>query len=510
MKNPGPALSSEQLGGEDAIPPEFRAAMQRKTTQQARPNPDTPEALSPIIVESKVETNRTDERVRTTVTKAPGPIILRSVNTNDQGQPVQIVRTMDTTDELTPPTPPDATTNVAVRDLGNGQSIEEVSVEGTYDENGNFIPGVFSGNLFSKEKPSVIPQDFQPSFPQITTRIDEAGTAVPPTLSPDELQESQEQISQFKKRTQITTQPIPELFTGSELNGTEFTQYGIANVTRRLSLDADVDPILHDLTTEQTTRELGNGLTIKEDHWLQSSPPIISSERDPVYLIKYTTRKEFVPLNVANSSLFSVAGNTSTLIEYQSFDTIKQIQLTTKIEVDSLPPDKEWFEYGQHSFPDELLSYGVQTKVIVEVSASVSSSGGDAVTTTTQRYETFLNLDIREGYSGPVLMKVTEKFSMGPPQESDIPTVVQWAPQGHVVLISANYGSGSDVLVAGRQVTIPPCLHSTITNSSITPNSIAATEPPELPHGDYIVKHVESVPWRLGVWRTTIYEMKVP
>ena len=62
-QNPGKKLFFSQFGGEQPIPPEFIAAMDRKEEVQPVNNEVEPEALSDTIIESSVKTDRTNERV---------------------------------------------------------------------------------------------------------------------------------------------------------------------------------------------------------------------------------------------------------------------------------------------------------------------------------------------------------------------------------------------------------------------------------------------------------------
>lgn len=212
MANPGKKLYFSRFGGEQPIPPEFIAAMERWETKQSLGESKTgPEELSDTVVESRVETDRTNERIRVTIGKKPGVVgPLLDFRTTDTGQGVQVEATLFRTGTKGYPVPQTATTNVVVKDLGNGWSIQEIATEGSW-VNGVFVPGIFSGNVFEKAKDKVIPPRFTSDIPVVTTRIDEEGTAEMPELTGDELRERQEQISQFKKRTEISSQPNPEL-----------------------------------------------------------------------------------------------------------------------------------------------------------------------------------------------------------------------------------------------------------------------------------------------------------
>lgn len=259
-KNKGPKLYFSQFGGEQPIPPEFIAAMERAEEVQAVPDDVTPEALSDTIVESSVKTDRTDERVRRTVKKKAGNITLSAIRTNDQGQPVQVVRTLYPTG--TTPTVSTATKKVAVQDLGNGWSIEEVATEGSY-VGGVFTEGVFTNNLYQREVPNPYPEEFRASLADVTTRADSAGTAVDPTLSGNELRETQEQISDGKKRITITSKAnLGSPITHDKHRETNQFKQDVT-VTRKLTDTGDTTPTATALKDVAQT-QISDGLKIVE------------------------------------------------------------------------------------------------------------------------------------------------------------------------------------------------------------------------------------------------------
>lgn len=178
-KGKGPKLYFSQFGGEQPIPPEFIAAMERKEEVQPVPNDIGPEALSDTVIESKVETNRTDERVRKTVKKKTGNIVLRAIHTNDQGLPVQVTRTLYPTGS-TPTDSSAITSEIAVHDLGNGWSIEEYSVDGAYIS-GVFVPGYVDqpGQEYDKRL-DLVPATFTDTTVALGTDIGTPRTTIDP------------------------------------------------------------------------------------------------------------------------------------------------------------------------------------------------------------------------------------------------------------------------------------------------------------------------------------------
>lgn len=276
-KNPGTKLFFSRFGGEQPIPPEFIAAMQRYEEEQSVPNEEGPEELSDTIVESEVKTDRANERSRRTIKKKPGPVgPLASVSTNDQGRPVQLQRTLVNID--TKPVISTATRTAAEHNLGNGWKIQEVAIEGYYI-GGVFTEAVFGANKFTREVPNVTPTKFRVGIPDITTRVDEAGIAVDPTLTAGEFRESQEQITQDKKRTEITTQAalhLPRILDqGRETNSqgqdvvvtetllADGTVADVSTVTKEVSVEQLGDGTKHMVTKEKPTTAPEVGYTVE-------------------------------------------------------------------------------------------------------------------------------------------------------------------------------------------------------------------------------------------------------
>lgn len=262
LKNSGPLLTSKWVGGESPIPPEFIAAMERGLLIQENPTDIEPTALGDTVVESSVVQERTDERKKTTITKKPGAISLQKINTDDSGQPVQLTQTLYLTGSIATPIPT-ATKNVAVRDLGNGYSISEVAVSGTY-VGGVFTPGIFAHANYGAEVPDVIPEKFRAIVPLITSYQDELGTVdETPTLATGELQRSEEQINEFVKRVVIHYMDPASLpktlidYTTDDLGQT-------TQLKQTLYLTGSLTPALPTATRKVTIRDLGNGYSIYE------------------------------------------------------------------------------------------------------------------------------------------------------------------------------------------------------------------------------------------------------
>jgi hypothetical protein len=197
-KNPGPKLFFSRFGGEQPIPAEFIAAMERAEEVQAVPNDVQPENLSDTVVESAVETNRTNERVLRTVKKKPGVITLFAYGTTADGQQVRITRSLVPTGTFVI-APATATAQAEGRDLGNGWTIQEYAETGTWN-NGVFVPEVFAGKAFSAERSDVTPVKFRVAVSTETEEETVIGTATAPTLGTGDLVKTEQQVTKFTKR----------------------------------------------------------------------------------------------------------------------------------------------------------------------------------------------------------------------------------------------------------------------------------------------------------------------
>lgn len=271
-KNPGPVLTSEQLGEHTQIPPEFIAAM-NLTVTSVKVSPDVaPDALSDTVIYSVCEQVQINERKKTTYKKKPGPIVLRDIRNDQDGQPVQVVRTLFQTGTQTP-TQPTATVRAATQDLGNGWSIEEVSTEGVYDDNGNFVPSVFSGVRYEVSIPDVVPEEFRVAVPTTRTDTTVSGLATTPILQLGDLKRVEEQIDEFKKRTTVVTRSgvtLPVSLAEKETNQVK----QVVSKTRTYRLAGS--DTLPSATQDVEVQNLGDGRVIET---VRAVPSVFAANR---------------------------------------------------------------------------------------------------------------------------------------------------------------------------------------------------------------------------------------
>lgn len=128
----------------------------------------------------------------------PGPA-LSGVLVTDKGQLATI--TTQVVAPGTTVTPTALTVSASVKPDSKGKSVLE-KVE---------VPEVFGEKNFSKEVPDPAPQKFRVAIPTATTEETIAGIAAEPTLGTGELAKSEQQVTQFTKRTKKTSRSKTDL-----------------------------------------------------------------------------------------------------------------------------------------------------------------------------------------------------------------------------------------------------------------------------------------------------------
>lgn len=201
-KNKGPTLYFSQFGGERPIPEQFIAAMDRAEERTKVPIDSELPELSDEIVEARFDPRyeNTNEKWLVVVRKKAGVIgPLLDRRTTDQGQSVQVEATMfRTKDDSFVRSFPSSTQDVSVKDLGNGWSIQEVAVAGTWVD-GVFVPGIFQGIELSTRREDPIPNALSSGLPVREVQSIVEGTVAQPTLGANDLTASQRQLAQSKK-----------------------------------------------------------------------------------------------------------------------------------------------------------------------------------------------------------------------------------------------------------------------------------------------------------------------
>lgn len=180
--------------------------------------------------------------------------------------------------------------------------------------------------------------------------------------------------------------------------------------------------------------------------------------------------------------------------ELQPVSKFKSILIISTVDPSSFPADKTWLSTIRHSFPDIVTD--------LQVLAATDGAGNYALA---QAY-TLLG-----GYAGPCDARFTEFFKTAGGYAAFTPTATtKFIPQGPQYFF---YSAAPRIW----EFRVPMSLHAAFTptaagSTAVFPNAtnIPATVPPGYASGDWIVVEVTPEKWRLGTWKITMVEVKVP
>lgn len=213
------------------------------------------ENIDGVITETSYEAYNESLSIKIVQTyKVNGPLLVGKT-TNNEGQLVTVTRQRKGAKNYTPPS------LTATRTVEANREDAESLVEQLVD-----APSVFSGEVRSAEKPDNVPQKFRPTKPLITEEKSITGTVVTPTFEPIqgkvELSKSEQQITEFVKRTKTSSRDISK---ETILKGYQFVSElggGTANVEEIYPYRGRAtDP--ENGTLEEVIENLGDGTKLK-------------------------------------------------------------------------------------------------------------------------------------------------------------------------------------------------------------------------------------------------------
>jgi hypothetical protein len=279
-KTPGKKMYLSRFGGERSIPEKFLSAMERsEEIQSGIANEDGPEELSDTVVESRMDTDRTNERVRHTVKKKSGNITLQEFRTGNNGEAIQVTLTLFPSDGAV--AKPTSTQNINVENLGNGWSIQEIAVYGEF-VSGVFVASSFHSIELAQERDDPIPQRFQVAAPRTQTQTVADGKVAPPTLTTNQLRVSERQLDVYKKLVSQLARiglTLPIVLNSSRTN----EQGQKVSVTE--TLQNTTTPPSASATKDVAVQDLGNGtqvLTVEDIPAIFQGVELSQRVEDPV------------------------------------------------------------------------------------------------------------------------------------------------------------------------------------------------------------------------------------
>ncbi len=317
------------------------------------------------------------------------------------------------------------------KNLANGEMLREVWT----------VPNVFPATKSSVEIPDLFPVEMRAFIPTQTEAITTAGNIDdPPTLAAGDLSVTDEQLTEFTKRTTriFRTVEVPVTLVNYAL--TEEYGGGVVSITRTVDTNGTmtVDQGLLILSSKVTN--LGNGFDLKETVSLDDTewPELLGDHTDAVYGIVAAISKKVVP---AGTTWPGVAVSISSpYVEIEPHDKWRSIQIVSKVDCDTLPDDVTYPAVHRIDLPPLLLgvvaNWGFTGGSSREIEYSrVTNSSGTAVGAIARAQVSVsdgvlgsIEVLVKHGYQGPALASITRKFFCGPPDPSIVPAITKIIP----------------------------------------------------------------------------------
>jgi hypothetical protein len=240
----------QSLQKPDFIPVEFRASLPDLTEVTVKSGTEaTVGSLEENEVAKSVQ-RVTEDKIRETKTTrqvGPYPQLTEQIVDNDGLVITRTKTVVDGQQQISV----SATRSGSVQALGDGFTLK------TQDTKSK----IFRGQTFSSEKPDNIPVEFRAEKPAITEEFNEVGTATNVTLFNNEIAKSEQQITEFVKRTRKTTR---DLTNSAILTGEQIDENGLKAVVTR-TLSNGVQSIEPSAFVSGQVEDIGDGKTIKTE-----------------------------------------------------------------------------------------------------------------------------------------------------------------------------------------------------------------------------------------------------
>lgn len=239
----------------DLVPQEFRGAVPTEIVESVSAGTSvTMPDLGPGEL-ARSSQRVTAHKIRETVTTRPSasfPVTLTPSDTLIDNDGVRVTR-IKTLAEGSQSLTPSATVSGSVENIGDGLTVK---TEDTRAE-------VFSGAAFTQAKEDLTPQKFRASVAEQVEESTVAGIAsMPASLTPGELEKSEQQVTKFTKRTRVRRR---EISVARQLEESVITGEGQL-ATRRLTLVNGPQFLEPSATIIQgDIEELGDGRTVKTE-----------------------------------------------------------------------------------------------------------------------------------------------------------------------------------------------------------------------------------------------------
>jgi hypothetical protein len=366
------------------------------------------------IAKSEQQITKFLKRVRTTTRANVDTVELKDQQINQFGQKVDITRTLRKASQTITPS---AKISGSVESLGDKYTLKTEETLGT----------VFTAKTFSVERPDSAPEKFRVERPIKTTQEIVEGKVVEPQLGDNDLSKSEQQQTEFTKRTTTTKR---DTGTTATLKGKQTGIWGIEDITETYDENGDITVGYKTLSNKKVP--LGGKKFLGEKIEVVSPATLTEYKQDPDTGIFLKVQKSLIASSATKPALV-----TNGSVELQAIDAWNTIQIITT--VDTLPNDEIFESTLNYKYPDELEEVGInwengkdggETNDDIEnrqyiIDNAISWSFAiSAYASSSLRGSAYLK--IKNGYSGPVRCKVTRKYSRTPPKNA--PTIKDWKP----------------------------------------------------------------------------------
>jgi hypothetical protein len=243
------SAASLSISRPDIIPQEFRAQVPEVTTQETvQGDAELPTLAATDLSKSEQQLTKFTKRTSSSSRDATSlPSVLTESLIDGDGILVERVKTLNLGDQTVSPS---ATVSGQVDALGGGLTLK---IEDTKSK-------VFSAATLSVSRPDIIPSEFRAELPELTSQSIVAGVVTTPQLASTDLSKSEQQLTEFTKRTSTTSRSstgLPATLTESLIDND-----GIA-ITRTKTLAEGDQTVTPSATISGQVNALGGGLTLK-------------------------------------------------------------------------------------------------------------------------------------------------------------------------------------------------------------------------------------------------------
>jgi hypothetical protein len=314
------------------IPEKLRAAIPIvETTIDSPGSPDTdPTLLTGELSRTESRLTTVTKRVRiTSLGEISVPVSISETRTRADKQVETVTYTLEL--QGTSVATPDAVTDVAVEDLGNGYEVQTVAT----------VPEVFKAGSYTKSVRNLIPPELTAAIPTVQTEETSAGTAsTNPTLLTGELSRNEEQVNEDTKRIRITSFgaiSVPISITALETNADK----QIVSIVYTLET-AGTNAVVPTALIDVTVQNLGNGYEVVTKRTIPSVFPANTYSISVLNLIPETLRAT-IPITESDVTSAGTASTNPSLLtgelsrsETQVANFVKRIR-TTSLGAVSVP-----------------------------------------------------------------------------------------------------------------------------------------------------------------------------